>query len=427
MVSEMADAPTRREAWQPPVRPDWVTRVNEEGRYIDIRGVVPLDPESIIRAAIANTGLDDFGAEDWRAPFEAMLKSFDEEANLTLTGRIMTRSDVLMFLEGRLRVEDLYKRHPEIEDEEIVAPVWILGQGRTGTSILQKLMAMDPRSRTLNTYDALFPVKEEHPAGTPDPRIDRTEQRMKMWSRVTPEIATVHDFGGDEPIEFIMAEALSFRTPAWLNLMGLTPGYNAFVAQNPNGQVDSIAYGKRVLKAIQWQSPGGRWILKSPDALSYIPDVLKVFPDVQFVWAHRDPIRALSSAINMIGTIVWVRSDILPPSGLFDFLTDPAVSAENLSQPIQWIEDGRMPKDQLHNIHYDALMADPVQAIGDLYGRLGMAFGGEFRSRVEGYFAANPRHSRATHNYSTGEQERIAEERKHYRRYQDYFQVPSEL
>jgi len=423
----MTDHPSRRDEWMPPARPDWVARVNEEGRHLDMAGVVPLDPESLIRTAVANTGLSDFGADDWRAPFEALLDAYDREANLTLMGRIMTRSDLLMFLEGRLRLEDLYRRHPEIEEERIAAPIWILGQGRSGTSILQKLMAMDPGCRTLNTYDALFPVKEPAPGGGPDPRIERAEHRMRMWDRVTPETATIHDFGGDEPIETILAEAMSFQTPAWLNLLGLTPGYNALIAGNPQGQLPSLRYGLRVLKAIQWQTPGGRWVLKSPDALSYIPDVLQVFPDVQFVWAHRDPVRALSSAVNMIGTLIWIRSDVKPSAGIFDFLTDPANSAANLSQPIDWIEQGALPERQLHNIHYDALIADPAGAIGGLYADVGMAFSPAFRARIEAHFAAHPRTARAKHGYAVGEADRIAAERRHYERYQRYFGVPSEV
>jgi Sulfotransferase family len=414
---------SRREQWAPPARPDWVSRVNAEGVGFDMKGVVPFDEDSLIRTATANTGLSDFGEDDWRAPFAALVKAFDDEADLTLMGRIMTRSDLLMFLEGRLRVEDMYKRHPEIEDETIAAPVWILGQGRTGTSILQKLLALDPANRTLNTYDALFPVAEG--GGPDDPRIERAEQRMSMWKRVTPEVATIHDFGGDEPIEMIMAEAMSLQTPAWLNLMGLTPSYNAAIAATGRGP--SLRYGRRVLKLIQWQNPGRRWILKSPDAMSYIPEVLKVFPDVRFVWAHRDPVRALASAVNMIGTLIWVRSDTVPPAGLFDFLTDPESSAANLSRPIDWIEDGTLPRAQLHNILYDDLMADPLAAIEKLYGQFGMALSDTARQAIKAYVEAHPREERGAHRYATGDADRISRERQCYARYQQYFGVPSEL
>jgi hypothetical protein len=414
---------SRRARWTPPDRPEWLEKVNAEGRGMDAKGVIPLDSASLIRCAQRNTGLSDFGDPDWREPFEVLVRAMDEEADLTLMGRIMTRSDLLMFLEGRLQVEALYARHPEIEDEEIRAPIWIIGQGRTGTSILQKLLALDPGNRTLNTYDALFPVDEGNVRRSE--RIAKAEHRMKMWSRVTPEIAAIHDFGGEEPIETIMAEALSLQTPAWLNLMGLTPSFNAKVAQT--GQQPSLAYGKRVMKAIQWQNPGGHWILKSPDALSYLPDVLAVFPDVRFVWTHRDPIRALSSAVNMIGTLVWARSDTVPPSGLFDFLTDPVSSAADVTRPIDWLEDGTIPSDQIANVLYDDLIARPLETIEAIYRAFGMPFTDAARDAIAGYVAAHPSSERKAHRYDTGEADRIAQERTHYARYQEYFGVPSEV
>ena len=94
--------------WTPPPRPEWVQRVNEEGNFLDLSAVIPLDEGSLIDRAIANTGLSDFGDEDWREPFKVLVKGLDQEAHLNLMGRILTRTDLLMFLEARLRVEDTY-------------------------------------------------------------------------------------------------------------------------------------------------------------------------------------------------------------------------------------------------------------------------------------------------------------------------------
>src|SRR5271154_7025041 len=105
----------RTGSWVPPTRPDWVQRVNDEGSLLDIRGVVPLTADSLIATATTNTGLDDFGAEDWHEPFEVLVNSLDEEAQLNLVGRLMTRSDLLMLLEARLCIEATYKEHPEID------------------------------------------------------------------------------------------------------------------------------------------------------------------------------------------------------------------------------------------------------------------------------------------------------------------------
>src|SRR5262245_18819361 len=127
--------------WTPPERPEWVQRINDEGAHMDIEAVVPLDEESLLASAMRNTGLKDFGAEDWREPFGVFIEALKEEAALNLLGRIRTRQDFLQFLEARLQIEQTYKEHPEIDDEEIRQPIIIIGQGRSGTTLLHKLLA----------------------------------------------------------------------------------------------------------------------------------------------------------------------------------------------------------------------------------------------------------------------------------------------
>jgi Sulfotransferase family len=419
---------SRREAWIPPVRPEWVSRINEEGAGLDVVGIVPLDAGSLITAACSNTGLDDFGADDWREPFEVMLKSFNEEAALTLIGRIMTRSDLLMFLEGRLRVEDAYKRHPEIEDEVIEAPLWVLGQGRTGTTMLQTLLSLDPENRTLIIRDALFPVHKE---GDPNAYFATADHRIRMWNRVTPEVASIHDFAAHEPIEMIMIESLSFQQPAWLNLLGLAPSFTGYVAQT-GGISRAVAYGKRVLKLLQWQAhcegePKKRWALKSPDHLRYITDLLAAYPDVRLIWAHRDPVKAMASAVNMIGTLTWIRSDQKVSEGMFDAITDPVAASTSLSAPIDLIEAGILPAKQLHNLQYEDLISDPAATIAAAYAHFGLTLGVPAREAIVAHLAAHPRSSRPPHRYEDGDASRIDEERAMFTRYENYFRVPREI
>ena len=117
----------RRQRWIPRPRPEWVDRINEEGRVFDSRSVVPLDESSLLDYATRNTGLDDFGEDEWREPFQILLRSIDEEADLNLMGRLTTRSDLLTHLEGRLQIVDWYKQHPEVEEEDAV---WADSRGR---------------------------------------------------------------------------------------------------------------------------------------------------------------------------------------------------------------------------------------------------------------------------------------------------------
>ena len=162
-------ASDRRELYLHPPRPQWVTRINEEGLVLG-EGVVPLDPASLLATASANTGLTDFGDDDpgdhWREHFGALIEAIEREADLNLLGRLLTRSDLLIYLQNRLQVTDWYKRHPEIESELIREPVFIVGLPRSGTTILHEVLAEDPQFRIVKKWEALFPVRRPRKLAT---------------------------------------------------------------------------------------------------------------------------------------------------------------------------------------------------------------------------------------------------------------------
>lgn len=414
----------RRDMWTPPSRPEWVSKVNEEGRYLDIRGIVPLDPESLIATAKRNTGLSDFGEDDWIEPFRIYVQSVDEDGDLNLMGRIMTRSELLMMLEGRLRVEEAYKQHPEIEDEVIAQPILIVGQGRTGTSMLVNLLSLDPDNATLRTWEAMMPApppeKENYFS---DPRIEICDRRISMYDRITPEIRSMHEFTGLIPTENIHLEAMSFYGYAWLDMLGQAPRYLEWM--RGRSYAPALSWLKRVLKVLQWHNPRKRWILKSPDALNYLPEVFASFPDLALVWTHRDPVIALKSMVNLVGTLVWMRSDKVISDGAFEQVADVKNAARMITQPIDWMESGVVPKNRLYDVHYGDLISEPLAVVEGLYRHFGFELTHTTRQAIVDYLIENPREARPKNVYRTGD-EFVSEERQAFARYQEYFRVPSE-
>jgi len=143
----MSERPGAARNWQPPPRPEWLASFLADTRAWDARAVAPLEAGELIATAVRNTGLEDFGADDWREPFAVLLEAIDREADLNLFGRIWTRQDLLLFLETRLRIEAAYRANPEIDNEVIDRPVFVTGLPRSGTSILFELLAQDPQFR----------------------------------------------------------------------------------------------------------------------------------------------------------------------------------------------------------------------------------------------------------------------------------------
>lgn len=416
----------RRNRWQPPTRPPWLETVNREGSHFDLRGVVPLDERSLIDAATANTGLDDFGDDDWREPFSVLVRSLDTEADLNLMGRLMTRSDLLITLEARLQIEATYAAHPEIDEEVITKPLIIVGQGRSGTSMLQNAMCEDPANGTVRNWEALFPCPPPEAATyDSDERIAKADALTGQWNRVTPSIESMHEFNGLVPTESIHVHCLAFRSAAWFDLFGQCPSYAAYMmSQDP---ADAYRYEKRVLRLLQWHNPRRTWVMKSPVSITHLPSVLEVYPDAGFIWTHRDPIKAMASVVNLIGTLHWMRSDQpFQPGSLAQF-TNSDLAAASMMQAIDWLENGALPRAQLCNIHYLDLVRDPLGTIAEIYDFFDLEFSPAGRTAIAEHLQSKPREARPAHAYDMGTDEEILFERTAFKPYQEYFGVKDEI
>ncbi len=417
---------SRRQQWQPKPRPEWVARINDEGKSMDIQSVVPLDENSLLDCARRNTGLCDFGDDNWYKPFQILIKALDDEAELNLMGRLMTRADLLNMLEARLMIEDCYKRHPEIEEQVITQPLIIIGQGRSGTSILQNILDQDPANGSPSTWEAYRPCPPpEQTNYKTDPRIKQYAAHITLINRVIPEIRSMHEFEPELPTESIHLHCLSFISPAWFNpFCGQVPSYTEYT-QSINPLV-AYEYEKRVLKLLQWRNPRRHWVMKSPYSILHLREILQVYPDAGFIWTHRDPVKALSSVVNLIGTLFWCRSDKPFIGNSLDSYTQADLAAMLVNQPIDWLASGELPKQQLFNIQYTDFVNNPLAEIERLYRHYNIEFSASAREKMQGYIDANPRENRPAHHYNSGPDQLVDSERQAFSRYQAYFNVASE-
>ncbi len=419
----MNDKAKRQEpVWQPPPRPEWVRRINEEGHCMNISGVVPLDEDSLLESAMRATGLSDFGADDWREPFQILLNAAEDEAELNLMGRLRMRSELLVLLEARLQIEDSYKRHPEIDDQKVAQPIIIVGQGRSGTSFLQNVLAANPDNGALLQWEAMFPCPPPEKASyRTDPRIDKADRLTKQWNRVTPTMVSVHEFGGTVPMEDCEILALNFMSSSWFGCFAQVPGYDAYMmTQDP---MPALRYHERVLKLLQWKNPRRNWVLKEIPHLDRLQPLLKVYPDACFVWPHRDPVRALASAISAIGTLQYTGSDHLFKSGSLEWISNPFLSAARFNAVIHQLKAGLVPARQICHMLYRDLVGDTLGTIERMYQHFDIPLSDAGRRGMAQYLADNPRDSRPPHRVDMAP-EAMALAREAYKPYQDYFDVP---
>ena len=78
---------------------------------------------NLIERAKQEAGLDHFGADGWQEGLERLVHSAEREAGHTQTGAAVFDGTVVDLLRQRLEIESWFARHPEIDDEQIVAPL----------------------------------------------------------------------------------------------------------------------------------------------------------------------------------------------------------------------------------------------------------------------------------------------------------------
>ncbi|MBA6413334.1 sulfotransferase [Parahaliea sp. F7430] len=411
--------------WTPPERPAWVRQIIDEGRHMDIRSLVPLEASELMAAACQNTGFDDFGSDEWLEGFHVFLKALDEEADLHLLGRLMTRSDILRWLEARLGIEAAYAQNPEIEDEVIDSPVIVTGLPRSGTSILFELLAQDSQFGSPRNWEIMFPYPPPQTSTyESDPRIERCEHLVTQWNRVVPTYASMHEMGANIPNECIVAMSCTFLSE---NLPGQyqIPSYNEWYYQQ---NLDyAYAYYKRMLKMLQWKNPRQHWLLKAPSHLGNLPVLYRNFPDAQVVISHRDPLVAQASVTNLLGTLYWMRSSQGFDASAFESLMAPEAGAARLDAVVDLLESGEVGQDSVSHVLYAQLVQQPLDTLQKLYSDMGLPFSDSSRQAMQGYLDEKPQGKFGKHRYQVGEEQENKRKRALFQRYQQYFAVPDEV
>lgn len=193
------------------------------------------------------------------------------------------------------------RRHPEIDDEPLEAPLVGLGLPRTGSTALSFLLAQDPAARYLRQWESSQPCRPPSTVHGDDPRIERAAGVTAGTRQHVPSSAT-------GPMECQDLMALDFRSHIFL-AFAQVPSYSAWLLDADLGA--TYRYERRVLKLLQWGAPARRWRLKCPTHLLFLDHLDAAFPDARFVMTHRDPTDVMLSVADVCADIAGVFTDHL--------------------------------------------------------------------------------------------------------------------
>ena len=272
-----------------------------QGVVAAIRNVpVDLSEQGLLAAARAETGLDDFGSDGFLPNLGALLDSLKHDAALNEYGRYAAMMAIVGYLKNRLRAEAFFKRHPEILARKITAPVVIIGPFRSGTTHLQRLLAADPRLLHYKFWELHNPApRSEWDGRGRDPRIAEAEQAATGFAALNPEYAKIHHLDAMEAEEEIILLGHSFFGIGF-ELYWRTPSFGQWCLESD--QDDAYAYMVKLMKLISWHrgdNPNKPLVLKSPQHLFNLRNLMRVLPDARLVFTHRDPVKTVASICSL--------------------------------------------------------------------------------------------------------------------------------
>ena len=126
----------------------------------------------------------------------ALRDSLNTEAHLHELGEQIAAGEIVEYLSTRLGLVDWRKQHPEIADVDVVPPIVIVGQARTGTTILHDLLAQDPANRVPLTWEVDRPLPPPETATyDTDPRIAASQELLDGVELVIPGFQAMHPMG----------------------------------------------------------------------------------------------------------------------------------------------------------------------------------------------------------------------------------------
>jgi hypothetical protein len=348
--------------------------------------------EPLLEAARAATGLDDFGDARFREGLGVLCEMLDSTAGLTAHGRKSNWKRLVRLLATRLRVEDAFRRHPEIHAREIRRPVFLTGLPRSGTSATFNLLGRDPASRPLLLWEGTFPDPLDGlEPGQTDPRHQAMREHFAASRDKNPEFTKIHFADADTPEECVIPMAITFENVHNGIEVLLDPYRSYFQALDFHPQ---YAYYRELLKMLDWQRPGERWLLKSPAHLWAMDALVDLFPDCCIVLTHRDPVEAVASYASMMETLLETNG-CSPQPDLGQRVLD--FTATSLERGYA-VRDSSDPK-RFIDIRFDDFIADSMQVIRQIYDHFELPLSEAALQAMTEHVEANPRGKHGAHEY----------------------------
>jgi len=382
------------------------------------------DPDRLVEKACEAADSDDFGGDDgWRDGLARLTDGLVGEARLSPLGVEIADADIMRALINRLHIVAWRAAHPDVAAEQIDQPIFIVGQPRTGTTILYDLLAQDRQLRPPLTWEVDAPhppprVESYHD----DPRIAQTQAGIELSEQIVPGFLAFHPMGalvGQECVRIFAGQFCSMIFSVQYRL----PTYYRWLLYEAD-HAAAYRFHRVFLQHLQSGVPG-QWLLKSPAHLWQLDTLAREYPDAVIIQTHRDPLKVISSISALTNHLRRMGSDETTVAECAAQSYEEVV--HGLHKEMALRDSGALSADRITDVRYSDFVRDPYTTIKAIYERLGRELRPETEQRMRDFLAAHPGDGGGS-RYTWADTGLDADEvRERVRGYQDRYAVPTEV
>lgn len=351
-------------------------------------GMERLDRDRLVEEALAKAGADDLGADTWQEGLDRLLASLHDEARLHELGVEVAAGAVVDYLSARAGITAYRAEHPELDERRIERPIFIVGQPRTGTTILFDLLALDPHLRAPLTWEVDRPLPPPDPATRHgDPRIEEVDAVLAMADLVVPGFTAFHPMGARLAQECVRITGGDFRSMIF-DVQFRVPSYNRWLLHDAD-LAPAYAWHRRYLQHLEaLEPPGQQWLLKSPGHLWSLRALAAEYPDAVIVQTHRDPIKVITSVSALYAQLRRMTTDDIDLHEIAEQLVDDIFLG--LDRGLEAREQGVIAPERIVDVQFRDFVADPIATVRQVYVALERELTVEAEARMRTFLAEHP-------------------------------------
>jgi hypothetical protein len=284
---------------------------------------------------------------------------------------------------------------PDIVSVPVAKPMFLIGYGRTGSTFLQHLLALDPQARSPRLWELMEPSPPPRPETyESDPRIRRVRMHLNSRSIMMPDVHKIHesDVEGPEECYRMMWHGLHHVT------LGLRSAeYGQWLANLSPPQLHAVYSSYRLqVQHLQLFHRKGHWVSKSLSHAHFLPVLFKVFPDARVVRLHRDPCQVIPALASLVAHAQVIYTSRIDFHELGERMLQLFLDTMDRLMQI----DHEVGAAQFIDVLFDDIVGDPLGIVREIYSRFDYRYTPEFEEALQTFLAKEEVTRKYKHVYS---------------------------